>query len=260
MNGLFALLKTKSMKRKPFRKSEEYAFFLEHRHFLDKFINYRFLAKFDNAPFDVMRANIFLHGIINKKIIEEEIKTLCSDLDNGSDSSKKEILNIFTEKINELPCHNEDGYKICIPFFTKSLNEIYIKEPFKLLTFPYDKLEKEYFDSVIDPFDAFSYRIFNSSFTNLVFIMFSENKKEAAFFHHDTKSIFIINNQGRLDEEIVLFDKYMKNYNFDKILERVEAVVDAYFTFDRSAFVESLYRNGFISHKLLSRLRRGKQK
>jgi hypothetical protein len=179
-------------------------------------------------------------------------------MDEESDSSKKEILNKFKEKINELPCYNEHYYKICIPFFTKSLNEIYIKEPFKLLTFPYDKLEKEYFDSVVDPFDAFSYRIYNSSFTNLVFIMSSTNNKEGAFFHHDTNSIYIINNQGRLDEEIVLFDKYMKNYNFDNILGGVESVVEAYFACDRSAFVESLYRNGFISHKLLSRLRRGK--
>ena len=258
MNNLFSLLKTKSMKRKPFRKSEEYAFFLENKHFLDKFNNYRFLAKFDNTPFDVMRANIFLHGIINKKNIEEEIKILSLNMDEESDSSKKEILDVFKDKINELPCYNEGYYKICIPFFTKSLNEIYIKEPFKLLTFPYDKLEKDYFDSVVDPFDAFSYRIYNSSFTNLVFIMSSANNKEGAFFHHDTNSIYIINNQGRLDEEIVLFDKYMKNYNFDNILGRVESVVEAYFACDRSAFVESLYRNGFISHKLLSRLRRGK--
>ena len=78
MNKLFDILKKKASKRKSFQKSDEYHFFLENRSYLEKVNNYRFLYNSEDKPFDVMRANIILHGFVNKKEIEAEIFSVLS--------------------------------------------------------------------------------------------------------------------------------------------------------------------------------------
>ena len=258
MDRLFALLQRKALKRNSFKKSDEYRYFLENRFQLEKFPNYRFLINSENNSFDVMRANIILRGIENKKEIESEIKSLATYLDKNNKDNHLKFISTIRDRIIDLPYYSDGTTKIYIPFFTKTLNSVYIKEPEKLLTFPYDKLEKDYIDSIIDPYDTFSYHIYNSSFTRLVFLGTSNSKNEAAFFHYDTNIIYIINKQGRLDQKIVLFDKYIKHPNFSHMLNRIKPVISAYFACSRTEFVESLFKSGFISARLLYKLRRMK--
>ena len=88
-------------------------------------------------------------------------------------------------------------------------------------------------DTVIDPFDAYGNELYNSHFSRLVKIR-SEDK-ETAFFHYDTNTIYFVNEQGRLDASIVLFDRYIRHPNYSHMLTRIKPVVDAYFNFDRTA-------------------------
>ena len=76
--------------------------------------------------------------------------------------------------------------------------------------------------------------------------------KETAYFHYDTNTIYFINDQGRLDTSIVLFDRYLRHPNYSHMLERIKPVVDAYFAFDREALIKALHENGFISNTLLN--------
>ena len=140
--------------------------------------------------------------------------------------------------------------KIYIPFFSRSLNQIYFDEPEKLLTSPYAGLKDKFQDTVIDPFDTYGSEVYNSHFSRLVKIR--QDDKEAAFFHYDTNTIYFVNEQGRLDTSIVLFDRYIRHPNYAHMLERIKPVVDAYFAFDREALIKALHENGFISNTLLN--------
>ena len=252
MKNLFTYIARKAKRRKTFESSEEFHFFIEHRHILMHFPQFIHFYDTENDPFQMMRANIILQAFINKMKMEEE----AANLDKYLDSSKKNHDNFvksFHEIISELPYYEEENDKIYIPFFPRSLNQIYLNEPEKLLTSAYSNLQEDFKDTLIDPFDTYGSELFNSHFSRLVKIKTVD--KETAFFHYDTNTIYFVNEQGRLDAGIVLFDRYIRHPSYSHMLERIKPVVDAYFAFDRNGLIDALYMNGFISNRLLRRIR-----
>ena len=252
MKNLFSYIASKAKRRKTFESSEEFHFFIEHRHILMRFPQFIHFYDTENDPFQMMRANIILQAFINKMKMEEE----AANLDKYLDSSKKNHDNFvksFHEIISELPYYEEKNDKIYIPFFSRSLNQIYLNEPEKLLTSAYNKLQEDFKDTLIDPFDTYGSELFNSHFSRLVKIKTVD--KETAFFHYDTNTIYFVNEQGRLDAGIVLFDRYIRHPSYSHMLERIKPVVDAYFAFDRNGLIDALYMNGFISNRLLRRIK-----
>ena len=252
MKRLFDYIASKAKRRKGFEKSEEFRFFLEYRHLLTKIPRFVHFYDLESEPFEIMRANIILQAYLNKLKMEQE----AHNLNNYITINKKNHANFvksFHEIISELPYYQEDKDKIFIPFFTRSLNQIYSDDPEKLLTHPYDGLADNFKDTVIDPFDTYGSELYNSHFSRLVKIR-SEDK-ETAFFHYDTNTIYFVNEEGRLDTSVILFDRYIMHPNYAHMLERIKPVVDAYFAFDREAFLKALHENGFISSHLLHLIR-----
>ena len=168
---------------------------------------------------------------------------------SGQKIDHSKFVNTIKERMVDEPYYLDDKNKIYIPFFSKSLNQLYVKEPEKLLEVPYVDLKDNFVDNVIDPFDLYGAELYNSLYTRLMKIL--SNGKEVAYFHYDTNTIYIINNQGRMDAKLVLFDKYIKNPSYNHMLERVKPVCKAYFDNDRSALINALYENGFISNKII---------
>ena len=253
MKKLLKYIASKAKKRNTFEKSEEYHFFMENRHFLMRIPRFTYLYEPQNEPFNVMRANVILYAYLNKTRMEEEANSLKDYINTKSKNNHANFLKSYHEIISERSYYQEGTKKIYIPFFTRSLNQIYFEEPEKLLTSPYAGLKDKYQDTVIDPFDTYGYELYNSHFSRLVKI--KEGDKEAAFFHYDTNTIYLVNEQGRLDEAIVLFDRYLMNPNYSHMLERIKQVVDAYFSYDREEMIKALYNNGFISSHLLHLIR-----
>ncbi|MBQ6731356.1 MAG: hypothetical protein IJR08_05590 [Bacilli bacterium] len=252
MRSLFNFIASRAKRRKGFEKSEEFRFFLDYRHLLTRLPRFVNFYDLDSDPFDIMRANIILQAYINKAKMEEEVRNL-SNYINVNKKNHAHFVKSFHEIISELPYFQDGKDKIFIPFFTRSLNEIYIDDPEKLLTYPYDGLAENFKDTVIDPFDTYGSELYNSHFSRLVKIR--KEDKETAFFHYDTNTIYLINEQGRLDTSIVLFDRYIRHPNYAHMLERIQPVIDAYFAFDREAFLKALHDNGFLSTHLLHLIR-----
>ena len=147
---------------------------------------------------------------------------------------------------------DEKEGRIYIPFFPKSINLLYLHEPERLNEYPYTDLFKSFVTLIIDPFDTYGNKLYNTKFTNLVLI---ENKNNVmAYFHYDTLTIYLINDQGRLDSKIVLFDRYLKKIDTENILERIKPVVDAYYEHNVQNLIKNLENNGFISSKMLFKL------
>ena len=252
MKKLFDFIASRAKRRKGFEKSEEFRFFLENRHLLIRLPHFSNYYDLDSDPFDIMRANIVLQAYLNKAKMEEEIRNLNTYI-SANKKNHEHFVKSFQEIISELPYYQDENEKIYIPFFTRSLNEIYHDEPEKLLTYPYDGLAENFKDTVIDPFDTYGSELYNSHFSRLVKI--KQDGKETAFFHYDTNTIYFVNEQGRLDTSIVLFDRYIRHPNYAHMLERIKPVVDAYFAFDREAFLKALHENGFLSTHLLHLIR-----
>ena len=245
MKRLFATLEAKKKKRKAFENSEEFKFFIENRHLLGKFNKFSFLYDSEGNEFNMMRANVIIYGLINKQTIELEVKSL---KEYGKDSDEEAFNAALRDRCIDLPYFSEKELKIYIPFFNRALNQIYTHEPLKLLEEPYAGLEVNFQSSSIDPFDTYGAELFNSFFTKLVKV--GTNGKEIAYFHYDTNTVYIVNDQGRLDSRIVLFDKYIKKPNLNHMLERITPVIEKYFNDDREGFINALLENKFISNKM----------
>ncbi|MBO7573605.1 MAG: hypothetical protein J6T25_02345 [Bacilli bacterium] len=253
MKRLFDYIARKAKKRKGFEKSEEFRFFLENRHLLTKIPRFVHFYDADIDPFEVMRANIILQAYLNKTKMEEEVKSLSGYINTSNKKNHAQFVKSYHEIITELPYYQEGKDKIFIPFFTRSLNQIYNDEPEKLLTYPYDGLADNFKDTVIDPFDTYGSELYNSHYSRLVKVQ--QDGKETAFFHYDTNTIYFVNEQGRLDASVVLFDRYIRHPKYSHMLERIKPVIDAYFAFDREAFLRALREQGFMSLHMLHLIR-----
>ena len=239
-------------KRKQFTKSEDYLFFSKNRSMLVKMSQFSFLSNSKDNDFKIIRANILIHGLINKSIIEQEVKNLVKYTENHEILTHEDFVETLKRRIISRPYLEEKEGRIYIPFFPKSINSLYLSEPEKLNEYPYTDLLKASSGLVIDPFDTYGAELYNTHFTRLVKIDSYQNV--TAFFHYDTLSIYIINDQGRLDSKIVLFDRYMKRVVTTHMLERVRPVVQAYFDNNQEEFLKSLEKNGFISSKMLFKI------
>lgn len=256
MQTLYQLLDQKKKRRTSFEKSEEYSFFLKYRYILDRLPKFAFLYNSDHNDFDMMRANIIIRSYLNKNVFEKEIQSLEAYQKKNAEVDNELFTKTIRDKTLELPYYQDGKNRVFIAFFTKALNNIYINEPVKFLFEPYNKIRSSFTESIIDPFDTYGYQLYNSSFTRLIMVKENDNHKEAAFFHFDTDTIYFVNNQGRLDAKLVLFDKYIRHPQKTHLLERISDVVDAYFNFDRGRMIELLRNNKFISGKLMSILRK----
>jgi len=251
MNLIKALEKYKK-KRLPFRYCDDYSFYSKNKMILDKFNKFSYLAFPDNE-FDIIRANILIHGYKNKSIIEREIISL-NEYQKEKEITHQDFINTIKERIVDLPYFTYKNTKIFVPFFSFGINILYTLEPEKLLKHPYDFLLANFEESLIDPFDTYGFIIFDSLYSKLIKIGEKENVA-AAYFHYDTNTIYIVNYQGRLDCKIVLFDKYLKRPNYNHMLDRLRPVANAYLNNDKKLFVKELIKNGFVSEKLLAKIK-----
>ena len=241
MKNLFTYIAKKNKRKKVFFKSEEYRFFVANRHSLMLLPENMHYYDNDSNQFQVMRANIIIHSFINKSKMEEDAENLAKSNHEGS-------VNSYHDSISSLPYFQEGNEKIYLPIFSRALNQRYLNEPEKLLTSSYTALKKDFKEAIIDPFDTYGSELYNSSFSHLVKI--ASVDKETAFFHEGTSTIYFVNEQGRLDASIVLFDRYCRHPNYTNLLERIKPVIEAYFAFDRDGLIDALYNNHLISARL----------
>lgn len=242
MRNIFKMLKSKKIHI--YSDTEEYKFFAKNSQLLHKYLSFYKLRSFDDISFKIIQANIIIKAIMNKKLIEENINSI--DIDNINNEVKEILDN------NLAPYFELEGSKIYIPIYSRGLNYIYVDEPVKLLSYPYVELKDEPISNCIDLFDEYNIRLYDSDFSNLIKI--GTDKTSAAFYHIEFETIYIINNQGRLDVAIRLFDNGLKEHNYDDLEERLIDVVNNFYSNERKNFIKSLYMNKFISLKCYKKL------
>lgn len=245
--NLFKQLEKYQKKRNGFYKGDEFTFYLLNRNLLTKMPKFAYMLNNRHpSEFDIMRANIVLRSYQNKELIEQETSSLQNYmLKGGKKANYDNMVIAMKEKIIDEPYFKDKKAKIYIPFFSKAINLIYLNDPIKLTRYPYASLKDDFNDAMIDPFDTYGYKLYNSYFTKLILV--AEQDKTAAFFHYDTNTIYIINEQGRLDCKIVLFDKFLRKPNYNHMLERIKPVIEAYYSYEKDKFLDEMKAQGFIS-------------
>ncbi len=216
-------------KRQSYTKTREYAFFTNHSDILRKYTRY---TPFMNVKgnFDVIRANLIIHALENKEVIE-----------------KCKTVQEVEEALKSLPYYDMNGEKIYLPIYDKELNHIFLENPMLFI----EKDDKDF----VDPFDTYGAALFHSMFTP--FVLVNNDEKTYCYLDYDLDILYFINEQGRMDHNFVLFDKYLKTVDISKnnIMGRVTPVVQAYLDRNRNKFINALQKGDFVSTKALDMLR-----
>ena len=256
MRSIYQILEDYQKPRLSINRSREYNRFLNNRYNLDRIPYYAYLYESETNFFNIMRANIILDSYLNKTILDGYVERINAAVKRNKPQEVEDIKKEMRERLKDLPYYDDNGRRIYIAFFNRAINDFYINHPERFGEYPYSTLLKSFNSSIVDAFDTYGYHIYNSTFTRLVKIMESENKKECAFIHYDTYTIYFINDQGRLENKMVLFDKFLERPSHNHLIERAYKVIDAYFKFNRTDTINALIENGFMSNKLFAIIRK----
>ena len=238
----------KNQKNRNINSSRDTLFYLENRHLLANIPLYK---KFENTwdDFDIIRADIILHALLNKARLDEAITYAYKT----SKIKTEDLKDYIFERMTDHPYLMMGKEKIYIPVFPKGINALYTNSFGRLLTSPYNTLLTEFSASCIDLFEVYNFALFTSMFTRLIKIY--EDEHLLVMYHYDFRTLYFINDQGRLDAKLALFDKYVKKVNATHISRRAQPVVKAYLRDNRELLYEELIKNEFVSEKLINKIK-----
>lgn len=248
---VFRFLKRK--KKNIFDKTQEYKFYNENKDILSCVYSF-YHPILETDDFKIIQANILIKALKNKEIFDNTISSCQNELLTIIDGRNEYVKEkVWKDLDNECaPYFEVDSARIYIPIYSRAMNLIYNDYSSKLTHYPYSELAQKPISSCIDTFDIYNYQVYDSPFTSLIKI--KEDKSSAAFYHPDFETIYIINDQGRLDLKIPLFDKYIKNPNRHRLLDRISSCVEAFYSNDRKLFLKTLYNKELVSKKTYRKL------
>jgi len=245
-----------SLQKKSIVKNNIELRYYYHNKYLLSALKDEYNSKIFISPFEIIKRNALIKMLANKNAIDKFYTSLITTLTNNNIPVKDTELEIVTKLrckfFENIYFFNYDNTEIYIPLFDKMINEIYKNDYYRFIKYPYNLLFDNYLELIIDPFEYYSYYLFESNYFSLIKI--GEDKTTRAYYSDPFKAIFIITDQGTLDMMIPLFDRYLKYIDTLNLPERVKAVVEAYYKSNKNAFIVSLYSNNFLSRKAMLRL------
>ncbi len=236
-----------------YRQSKEgQYFFAERRRLLEIPL---FASLFNaNHVFSMIKAVIILRGLKQKEQIDQYLKSQGQiSLATHGRIKHHLIRERFLEDVR-FDYHWSDGQQeMILPFFNRAMNFIYRQEPDKLFDYPYSRLETDFSTSIIDAFEHYHFDLFSANFTNLIPLGVGDRSSQA-FYQPDARMVLIINQQGRLDVTMLLFDKKIKKPNLNDIPERLKKALPSYFANDRTGLIMHLAEQGFLSKTFAAKM------
>lgn len=233
-----------------FKELPDYTFFKENKLYLSAQQWLKNYLEINNET-DLIFANILIRSLANKQTLErgfEMALTLAKEKYTLSVKQKQFIEEKMENIRRDLPSFEVDGHQILIPFFDRATNLVYSEQIEKLDKYPYSLLKDQFKDIFVDPFETYSFALFESPFASLVFI--GADKSSRAYFCSNWDTLYFINDQGTVDYFLPLFDKYLKEVDRRSIVERLKPVVEAYYQFDKKEMIVRLFNGRFISSRV----------
>ena len=184
----------------------------------------------DTSSFGYLKAYVIILSLYNRKMIVDGIKK--------KDSS------VF----DSLPHFKWGDTEIYIPTYSPSVNKRLKTNQSSLSSYPYKSLLEDSSFALVDPFETYSNHVF-STFTNLKLIK-SRDIDSLAFYHEGLETVFVIDDMGRLEISIPLFDERIKNKDKTNIIKRLNILMKNYYDNDRLSFIEHLLSLSLVSSEL----------
>lgn len=244
LSNIFKTIKDKTN----YKNSADYEFYRANTSYLE---SYPWLKKYINVKddFSLIRTNIIIRSLINKKIIEATYDFAKATYAIKDEDEQKRLIDSKVKQMKStLPYLEKNNIKIYIPIFDLASNVIYEDNIEKIDNYPYSLLKDDFKDSMINPFEYYNTAIFSSPFTSLMYLG-SDNTSDA-YYHPLFETIYFINHQGELDYTIPVFDDKLFEKNTERLKERLTKISDSYFNFNKDGLVDNLLNEGFISRTL----------
>lgn len=253
MNKLNTLLLKKHHKFFNYKKSDEYKFYIKNRKKVNV-IKYSYKIESNLPQFDIICKNIIISSIFNKISMDKLYSELFSSVYLNSKLNFDEFLLYYHDRIVDLKSFKSNDIDIYIPIFSHTLNDIYYNDPLELLKEPYESILKKYNTNFIDLFTTYNFDVFDSNFTKLIKI--KDYGDIVAFYDFDFGMLFFINNQGRLDYYLPIYDKYIEKINTSHLIQKILTICDDYYDNNIKQLVDDLNENNFISNKMYNYLKK----
>ena len=197
--------------------------------------------------FSMLQAVIILKGLQQKEKIDEYLNMQATTSMQTHGKIKHHLIREqFSKDLQFSYYFFNEQQKIILPFFNRALNYIYQHEPDRLYDYPYSRLNEDFSTSIVDTFEHYSWSLFSSGFIHLIPLHVGDRSAQA-FYQPEARVVLIINQQGRLDATISLFDRDVKRPNHHDIAKRLVLAFSAYFANDREGFIQGLLQEGFLS-------------
>jgi hypothetical protein len=234
--------------KRQFLKSKDGQFFLNQKRRLLRYPAFSYLY-FSSSIFSMIQAVIILKSLQQKTQIDDylNIQGMLSIKTHGRIKHHL-IRERFLQDLQFTYHFLDEQHVIILPFFNRAMNFIYRHEPDKLFDYPYSRLNEDFSTSIVDTFEHYAWALFSSNFVPLIPLK-AGDKSSRAFYQPEARVVLIINQQGRLDATISLFDRGIKRPNLHDIINRLDQALKAYFHHDRTGFIQSLVQGGFLSEK-----------
>ena len=242
---------TSQQKVRHYEDTPDGTFFFAHQNILLASPLYQHLATI-RTPFDYLRANIVILGLENQIIINQELEKINQLLLNNQQISEDSRTKRLHEALRNRPYFEDAGIRIYVPLYSRSLNLLWQKKAVNELYTTYQVLNPAENSDILDPFEQYNFALYSSNFTSLVEI--GGQGSARAYYHLDFMTLYFINDQGRLDVSIPLFDRRMKKFSTNHMIDRLAPVVRAFFNGDRSGMISALFNQKLISNHAYARL------
>ena len=247
MKKINQILLSKQSKEFDFYKSSQYTFYLKNRKEMKGFLVQPNISS-SSKIFDIICKNAVISAILNKKVLDNICKDLFSSIYLTSKLTFEEFLKYYHARIVDLKRFKSLDKQIYIPIYTHVLNDIYLNNPLELLKQPYSEVVDNLKGNYIDMFTTYNYQLFDSTFTKLIKI--KEYKNGVSFYDFDSATIFFINDQGKLDYYLPVFDKWMVKFNTSRLMNRLTSVCDCFYEGTKESLINELYATALISEKM----------
>jgi hypothetical protein len=199
----------------------------------------------NSSVFGIVRSDIVLRGLLNKKKIDDEVEIYSAE--QLSSAAVNEAIHAG------LPYLEKGTERIYIPSYSPSINQKYAFDLPSLKAFPYLALVKDSQASLVDPFETYGNLLYDSPFTRLVKLE-THDVDSNVFYHPEFKDLFVIDNYGGLEQEIPIFDERMKTMDGSHLFDRLELLMKDYYANERDDFLHHLFTLNLISKPLYEEL------
>ena len=238
---LFKFLSVKIPKNNSIALSRDREFYSTNSYY---FSNYPSLKHFMIIPdgLSLFKSIIILKSIMNFEEMKKRT-SICYLVNFPQENRREEITKNLPYMVDS------SGKKRYVLFLSEEMEEKIYANYFE------DEVgEGDYGNQFIDPFRIFGNRPFTSFLSPLIVLYKEEFTNTIAFYHIDSESIYVIDDQACLEAFIPLFDKFSPEVSKTHIIAKLIELMKAYFNNDKDTFISLLGKDHLISTSLYEKV------